>query len=282
MSKHKPTKPLKQTPAKKGFKKNLAGLLAGCFLHRYVKLILCVLCLQPLALSSALAAKQNNEPPRYAIEVVVFESLALRGWTEEYWPESFALPNLDNTTALLNRQTPPLLIQNTSQQLQNAADKLSKKGYRVLFHQAWSQLAVANKQAPKVFIEAEHPYGTHLLGTVRLYKTRFAHVEFDLELHRRIPQKIQQDFAQHQGLLQSAPAESTVQNANNLNDGEFVVSKGNQANQRNTVNTPANSQVIDPPEQWSFAFKSARKMRDGELHYIDHPLFGILVQVKKL
>ncbi len=39
-------------------------------------------------LSLGLATKaQAEDLPKYQVELIVFETLALRGWTEEYWHE---------------------------------------------------------------------------------------------------------------------------------------------------------------------------------------------------
>jgi len=38
----------------------------------------------------------------------------------------------------------------------------------------------------------------------------------------------------------------------------------------------------DLPATWQFQLNAKRKIRSGELHYIDHPLFGILIQIKEI
>ena len=178
------------------------------------------------------------ETPFYKIEVIVFESLALSGWTEEYWPEDTELPNTSQSSSVFNTNHKPLWIRNATTELTNKADALNRKGYRVLFHQAWTQAAYPNKNAHKVLIEGNSNYGTSFLGTVRLYKTRYAHVDFDLEFERLIPQKVRDVFAKQ----------------HNINTSDL-----------------ANS--------WRFDVQESRKIKPTELHYIDHPLFGILVQI---
>jgi len=181
------------------------------------------------------------ETPFYKIEVIVFESLALSGWTEEYWPEDTELPITAQSTSVFDTNKKPLWIKSASEDLSNKAGALSRKGYRVLFHQAWTQAAYPNKNAHKVLIEGNSKYGTSFLGTVRLYKTRFAHVDFDLEFERLIPQKVRDVFAQQHNISTS-----------------------------------------DLASNWRFDVKESRKIRPTELHYIDHPLFGILVQIETI
>lgn len=180
----------------------------------------------------------NAQTPLYKIEVIAFESLALNGWTQEYWPDSVDTPNTSNTTSVFNYKQRPLWINKANKSLNRAASALNKKGYRILFHKAWTQLAYPNKRGHQVLVEGSNPYGSSMLGTIRLYKTRFAHVDFNLEFSRLIPGKIKEKFAQSQ----------------NLDLGTL-------------------------PNSWRFSLKESRKIRAKELHYIDHPLFGVLVKV---
>jgi hypothetical protein len=195
-----------------------------------------------LTLFSLTATVHAEEVPNYTIEVIVFENHALRGWTEEQWPSEIELPVIEGSTSLSTTGEPPLYLQEGKKSLEQVAKKMSR-GYRILFHQAWSQKTVDSKKAPTAFIENDRVAGvngTHILGTVRLYKTRFAHVEIDLEFEKGIPTRVREAFA-------------------------------------------ANQQVAleDLPNHWRFTLKEARKIKEGQLHYIDHPLFGVLVQVHK-
>ncbi|VAW48435.1 hypothetical protein MNBD_GAMMA03-981 [hydrothermal vent metagenome] len=174
--------------------------------------------------------------PNYTIEVIIFENLALKGWTEERWPDEIELPNTQNSVSLSAPQKSRLHLKKRKTQLNNVAAKVAKN-YRILFHQAWSQNAYSPKKNPTVLIENSRS-GSSLLGTVKLYKTRFAHVQFDLEVERRIPSKIREAVAQNQQV-----------------DLEYL------------------------PTHWRFNLIESRKIKPGELHYIDHPLFGILVKI---
>lgn len=184
------------------------------------------------------ATASAQETPRYTIEVMVFENYALKGWTEEHWPEEIPTVSIGNSTALSTRGSSPLYIGAGQKSLDQAAKRMSN-GYRVLFHQAWSQNAYASKNAPKVLIESNAQGGTQLLGTVKLIKTRFAHVEVDLEFDRIIPSQIKEAFAKNQQLS-----------------------------------------LAELPSRWRFHLKESRKIQSRQLHYIDHPLFGVLVQVQ--
>ncbi len=179
------------------------------------------------------------ETPNYTIEVIVFENLALKGWTEERWPDEIELPNTDNSVSLSAPQKSRLYLKKRNTQLTTVAEKVAKN-YRILFHQAWSQNAYSPKKTPTVLIENDRAGSSNLLGTVKLYKTRFAHVQFDLEVEKRIPLKVREAVAENQQV-----------------DLDYL------------------------PTHWRFNLVESRKIKPGELHYIDHPLFGILVQIRK-
>jgi len=246
------------------------------------------------------AHAQKTPPPSYQIEVILFETTALRGWTEEYWPyqvpevpiqdaypiqpgvtleipqklpklpqaaqenvqilglntQPLQVENLEtdpNTEKTLyierNAQTTPnqnqaYLIQPTDWLLTNEAQKLTpEKGYRILIHQSWIQKGHPPKQAQPIYLENQPKteYSSALTGTVKLYKTRYAHIEFHFNLERFIPKRIRNKFAQNQ----------------DLTDEQL-------------------------PDYWTFKLQQARKIKPGQLHYIDHPIFGILVQIKRI
>jgi hypothetical protein len=180
-----------------------------------------------------------EEVPRYTVEVIVFENYALRGWTEEHWPDEIELPITKDSTSIFTTGKRPLFIEHAKTSLDTVAKKISKN-YRVLFHRAWIQNAIDTKNAPTTLIENTQEGGTQIVGTIKLYKTRFAHVEVDLEFEKAIPAKIREAFAENQQLA-----------------------------------------LEDLPSHWRFNLKEARKIKEGELHYIDHPLFGVLVKVHK-
>lgn len=195
-----------------------------------------LLCTGLVGFSGSLHAE---EVPRYTVEVIVFENHALRGWTEEHWSDEIELPITKDSTSIITTGKRPLFIENAKTSLDTVVQKISKN-YQILFHQAWSQNAVDTKNAPTVLIENAQAGGTQMVGTIKLYKTRFAHVEVDLEFEKAIPSKISEAFSENQQLT-----------------------------------------LEDLPSHWRFNLKEARKIKGSELHYIDHPLFGVLVQLRK-
>lgn len=195
-----------------------------------------------LSMTFSMTSQANTtEIPTYKIEVIIFESLATKGWTEEYWSNEVDLPYTENAVSVFSTGKRPLFIESSDKEMVDKANTLNKRGYRVIFHQAWTQQAHPNKNIKPVLVEGSTKYGTNMLGTVRLYKTRYAHVNFDLNFDRRIPDSVKTLFADNQQIA-----------------------------------------IADLPEFWSFNLAESRKIKPGQLHYLDHPLFGALVRISKV
>lgn len=83
---------------------------------------------------------------------------------------------------------------------------------------------------------------TTLTGTVKFAKGRYEHILLDLDFERVIPQSVIPEFAAKLGY----------------------------------------DDITLLPATWNFKLKEHRKVKDKELHYFDHPLFGALVQIRKI
>jgi len=260
----------------------------------------------------ALSALAEEDPPVYQVEVLVFKTGALKGWTEEFWPwpdslkrslsppseqlseESTAFDVFDETylmpekaasvltssenppqqpiderdgsndlppppqhadplylddilSALWPDQAPPWVqtirpVEAQNYLLQEALQKLTpQKGYTIIYHRAWRQPAYGDHQAVALSVDEITPKGEQLTGTIKFYKNRYAHMEVDLTLWRKIPTPIRARFAQHENLP-----------------------------------------LTHLPETWPFHLQASRKMKSGEWHYLDHPLFGVLMVIQRI
>ena len=187
----------------------------------------------------------------YQVEVLVFETGALRGWTEEFWPrvEQDAPGSPWVLDDILGGHLPSMapawmkqIRRGSNGLLRPALQKLTPaKGYRVVLHQSWIQPLLPPSQAKPLEVFGRSSVGSTLRGTVKLYRRRYAHLRLNLDLERRIPSAVRERFIQHQNLS-----------------------------------------ADEVPDHWRFQLKESRKMRSGEWHYFDHPLFGILAVIRKL
>ncbi|UQB41432.1 hypothetical protein JX580_06980 [Thiomicrospira microaerophila] len=203
--------------------------------------LIILLFLQP----GLVVANPSNEP-RVQIEVIIFQSLALRGWTEEYWPEFDGITTTADATFFGALDQYARLVDAEKLSLKDEISKMTTdRGYDVLAHFAWQQPLKSRIDAIPLLIEPSiqlrRAESSPLLGKIRVYQERFIHAEVNMELDRQIPVRIRSRFAEHQQI------------------------------------------PIDwLPDSWRFKIEESRRMRFGQLHYLDHPIFGVLIKVDRV
>lgn len=186
--------------------------------------------------STSQASQTEEKLPFYKLELIVFETTALKGWTEEYWPQEDPLS--------LEDVQPKKPLPRKYFMLKEVAHKmLPSKGYHIIFHQAWLLKGKPENQAKPILIEnlPQNKYQTQLTGQLFFYKSHYNHADLQLQIEKYIPIRIKAKFAKHEQI-----------NLDQL------------------------------PDTWRFNIQESRKLRPGQLHYIDHPIFGALIKIKYL
>ena len=147
-------------------------------------------------------------------------------------------------------------------------------------------------------------------GTVQLYRRRFLHLRADLLYYRSDPREGVESLATT-GVLPSAAATSEETQEGSAGTAGQTSSSGSEAGGEVTVSAlPGGSSlaataaadsslalesefapdprttgehrgVADAGPPPVFRMTTSRRMRPGELHYLDHPLFGVLVIVTR-
>lgn len=144
------------------------------------------------------------------------------------------------------------------------ADKASKINRRhdmeVIWHQAWIEPVQGEEKAIRhpIDVSLKDKLDIQLRGTLQLYVSRYLHINTDLTI-------------QHYALAESKelaalslPSSSTDKpdyRTDLLNDGKVSLSEPQL--------TPIRSARI----------RQSRRMRSNELHYVDHPMLGLVVKV---
>ncbi|MDB9880049.1 peptidoglycan binding protein CsiV [Pseudomonadales bacterium] len=120
------------------------------------------------------------------------------------------------------------------------------KGYALISHQAWRQPFVGETQAAPILIQAGKHLGDYFEvdGTLTFYLSRFLHVKADLWYTPNLEQDI------------------------TLTNGTGPLT--------NDINKEYQADVMAAS---SYQLEHSRRMRSATLHYIDHPLFGILIKI---
>jgi len=198
------------------------------------KYILALLSL--LLISFSLQTQAEETPPLYQVELIVFETTALRGWTEEYWPREDPL-SLDDLQPKKDLPKQFYMLKTEARKM------IPSKGYHIIYHQAWYLRGLPENKATPILIEnfPKNNYQTQLKGRLFFYKSHYNHVDLQLQIDKYIPKKIRAKFAQHEEI-----------------------------------------KLEDLPDTWYFTLQESRKLRPGQLHYLDHPIFGALIKIKYL
>ena len=218
----------------------------------------------------------------YTVEIIVFKVLDESGLYLEHWPLDPGLPavdatrSLDGADSMSSLQTTYSLEAAGSQptegfvllppdqfELGEVARAIERSNtFRPLLHIAWRQPGLAQADAVTVHVHSqlENPYKTDETSILRSQRQPQTFDSFALE-----PMPVQS--------VPSAVLDGTVRlrRARYLHiDADLVYFR------------PARlAQVVgSEPQPNLFRLAESRRMRSSELHFLDHPMFGVLVEVR--
>lgn len=263
----------------------------------------------------ATQALADDEPRWFQVEVVVFARADADDGIEQ-WPRNIQLRYPFNWEQLrdpqeaqalqpsqgveqgLDEPTDPLgaplevdlermpfyKLPSGERRLNNHARAMGRQSaYRILFHEAWRQPVLEQQQAPALLITGGDQFGEHyeLEGSITLSVARYLH------LHTRLwYTQFEPNFGQSRGTWPElprrpntlAPAETEPETDqwqrpwDNSRSSAWDTSLNTRSDQQNFLQEDyLPSRIV--------ALTQQRRMRSRELHYIDHPLFGILVEI---
>ncbi len=182
-----------------------------------------------------------------------------------------------------------LVLPSTAYQLNSEAQKLrNHAGFNVLLHTAWRQNDQGRQSAPVFHIQAGRdfsgqfngsPVGStvtapvdgvsemsianplyELDGTLQIYVQHFLFAEAVLDLKKPSVREV---------VLQDSPLELGT----NEEQGATV-----QAGMLESVSPKVQEETFLK----SYRLDQKRRMRSGETHYLDHPLMGVIIQVRRV
>ena len=125
------------------------------------------------------------------------------------------------------------------------------KNYRVIDQNSWFQEIKDQSQAPAVLIKTKIDDGDIVVGEIKAYKKRFLHLDANLY------------FAEES--IDPVSFEKIVILKEQFKKGEFVI---------NEIDLFENEEL-----EFLYQINHSRKVRSKELHYIDHPKFGVIFQI---
>jgi len=198
-----------------------------------------------LTIHSGQAAAQERN---YLIEVVVFENLdeAKKANTGSlYYPRINSAFGLNSDKAASNG----FAVIEDSRSLDEAADKIrGSRGFRVLNHFAWRQPGLDARNAQAIRISIGNTLPVYVPDDLKPYPKFFP------------------------ASAQPQPTRSRKINTTTVN-GTLKVRLGR------FLHLDAQLVFTDTENLKSYRLSQSRKMRSGELHYIDNPRFGLLVKI---
>jgi len=123
--------------------------------------------------------------------------------------------------------------------------------YQLLLHQSWTQ--PINEETTSILLQGGAQYGPsfELEGTIALRRSRYLHLETDLYL------------TQFQATLGKAESEDLTLVAAQYPELVAAAKRGAQS-------TPAHR----------YHMIETRRLRSNEAHYIDHPAFGLILEIR--
>lgn len=279
-----------------------------------MRLISALPTLLAVALAAPAAAQSNTQ---YDVEIIVFEHLDADGSGSERWRPEVIVPEIADAAAFETEgpraerlQAPPQGFERLPPeraQLGDAVERLNDSPrYRVLRHATWRQPALEKDEAVALRFAAGEPMtlnipssaypappeastdatddstsaptsdgiyrfgrssGRDLLGprlreaevlpldgTIKLVVSRYLHLHADLAFTTEVHWRDREDAG-------TPPASAHVE-AGAATESTTHMTRG-----------PNGRPLL------SYPFRQQRRMRSGELHYLDHPVIGLLVKV---
>ncbi len=165
---------------------------------------------------------------------------------------------------------------------------LERKGHRILFQGQWRQPVYPREAARSIVIrggEALAPDYFELEGDIQLSLSRYLHLRPNLYLTLALPPEWQprnpHTLDTRVKTRQAAQEAATANSADpqpallpSLQSGPLSRSLSGSA----TADPQAKPQLL-APKYLRLHLDQSRRMRRNELHYLDHPLFGVLIRI---
>lgn len=227
----------------------------------------------------------GNEGRWYQIEIIIFtQNDALN---TEQWSTDIALsypPNWKKLEPLTEGKitehkkqlltTEAFYVLPVSERLlnNNVRDLERSNKHRVLFHSAWRQPVWSRDEAPSLLISGGDQYGeqTELSGSINLSVARYLHLNTNLWFTQ---------FANNYGQeVAEWPTLPTPPNSEDMNKEVFKTNQKVNLWDNNSVSENEYDNILRTPfvPEKVVLLQQKRRMRSKEIHYIDHPVVGIL------
>ena len=246
--------------------------------------------------SNALAQPQPDQAGKwYQVNLVIFASKNVGNSPEQWQPAEDLERTFPANTIDLESPSTEQESLNTDQQIidpgflqrpvleksiKSAALRLkNSSAYQVLYETSWTQPALSKKKAVPILIQAGKRFGNYyeLEGTVTLSVSRYLHFKTDLWLGKFV-QQVELDTPWWQNPLFESIS---------VKDFNEDASLDSDISLKNSLTLGTSEIHSDSSSISSIRFEAirmvpltvSRRMRSNEIHYLDNPFFGVLVNV---
>lgn len=234
------------------------------------------------AIAAALLAAENEETDALAEIGLDSDSMTVvdaLGATDSQSEQDQEQETIEEETA-----SSPIMVLDTLE-FANTVERFAyRSDIEVIWHQAWVEaLDTAETAYPHEIsgqIEKEN-FRIDLSGTISLYRSRFIHIQPDLEVNQEIftiP-----DDAPVADDITETPEETTPESAVQMGqmNSQPEMTSPVMTESLTQESTPSPAMKVEP--EWiplrAAKIERSRRMRSEEVHYLDHPLLGIVVKV---
>jgi len=228
----------------------------------------------------------------YTVELVVFEHTGDAALASEHWPEVLGQPVIEGSIELSDPLTLPdtgdddpagntsnlpyayRLLALEERSLDPLVSRLRRnRRYRPLLHRAWRQPGLDKKSAPTIHLHAD------------LQSSTSGDVGADNSSADALPATNQADgrFPFPENLQVFTPADSPwVDGSLRVYRERYLHAEADLLYYRPRPQTvDASAGVPEAQVSALFRLQESRRMRSGELHFLDHPLFGVLIKTDR-
>lgn len=170
----------------------------------------------------------------------------------------------------------------------------ARQGYRLLYHGSWYQQVDAFKKSTPILIEGGKWYSPYyeLSGSITFSKGRFLQAQTDLWL----TDFLESDLGNTHTPWHATSSSNVALTLPSSNDARRIASGRGQDTysvDRLSQNQNDSNLLYEYDQQPSvgrnehipqrvFQLKQKRKLQSGEMHYLDHPKFGVIILAKSI
>jgi len=239
-------------------------------------------------------AQQNNASHEgwYQVEMIVVARKDDAG--QEHWPSNIKLRYPGDWVELKSQKSSEAdltkdafyLLPASERQLNTQAQKLQRSSrFEVLFHNAWRQIITNKKSSKAIIINGGQTFGQHqaLEGSIRLSVATYLELQTNL-WYAQFDTNVGQEITQAWPEIPRRPnyASAATNNLSLDSNLELDQALASENTQWSNGNLDANAPAADAEgfvTRKIILLRQERDMRSSEVHYIDHPVLNVIIQV---